>query len=53
MEYIRKIKVSIEKDTNKATTEIILMLGEYDEDETVEQFSERVKECLNEILLSE
>lgn len=43
MEYTREIKVIIEKDTNKATTTVELVLREYNEDETVEQFNERVK----------
>ncbi len=49
MEFTREIKVSIYKDTNKAT---------YDEDlkpydnESIEEFVSRVKEKLDEMLLN-
>ena len=51
MEYTREIKIVIEKDTNKATTKVGLTLGEYDENETVEQFIERVNEYLKDMLI--
>lgn len=51
MEFTREIKVEIEKDTNKSTTKVGLSLGEYDEDETVEEFVQRVKDYLDDMLI--
>jgi len=52
MEYTREIKIVIEKDTNKGTTKVGLSLGEYDENETVEEFIERVKEYMEDMLIN-
>jgi hypothetical protein len=52
MEYTREIKIVIEKDTNKSTTKVGLILGEYDENETVKEFIERVKEYMEDMLIT-
>jgi phage gp16-like protein len=52
MEYTREIKIVIEKDTNKANTKVGLSLGEYDENETLEEFIERVKEYMEDMLIT-
>jgi hypothetical protein len=51
MEFTREIKIEIEKDTNKNTYKECFSLGEYDEYETVEEFIERVKEYLDDMLI--
>ena len=50
MEYLRETKVVIEKDTNKATTKEVL---EPYEDESMEEFIERVTDKLREVYLDE
>lgn len=50
MEYTREIKVVIEKDTNKYTQKFCLTLGEYDEDKTIKEFIERVKDFMEDTL---
>ena len=50
MEYLREAKVVIEKDTNKATMTEVL---EPYEDESMEDFIERVTGKLREIYLNE
>ena len=52
MEYIRDIRVTIEIDTNKATTKIELVLGQYEEDENWDDFIERVKQALENDLIN-
>lgn len=47
-EHTRKIEVVIERDTNKATYKETLNPYEY---ESLEEFVERVKEKLDEMLL--
>lgn len=51
MEYTREIKIVIEKVTNKGNTKVGLTLGEYNKDETVEQFIERVNEYMKDMLI--
>jgi len=52
MEKLREVKVLIKKDTNKSTVEIDLNLGEYNENETIKEFIERVIQNLNNILVN-
>lgn len=47
MERLRSIEVSISVDTNKATYDKKLVMGEFNEDETRDEFIERVKETIN------
>jgi hypothetical protein len=49
MERIRSVKVKIEVDTNKLTREDELTWGEHDEDETIDEFEDRVRERLIEL----
>jgi len=51
VEFTKEIKVEIEKGTNKSTTKVGLSLGEYNEDETIEDFVQRVKDYLNDMLI--
>jgi len=50
MEYIREIKISIYVDTNKSTQNVDLLIME---DESREEFIERITERLKEVLLNE
>ena len=45
-----KCKIKLKKDTNKKTIKETLILNEFENDETLEEFNERVKERLDEII---
>lgn len=53
MEYTREVKITIYKDTNKSTTKEDVKMGEYNDDETIEEFLERVNKRMREIYLDE
>lgn len=53
MEYLREASVKIDKDTNKCSTAEELKLGEYNDDETMEEFIQRVTKRMREIFLDE
>lgn len=51
MESLREANVTIYKDTNKSTYKEVLRIGEFNEDETMEEFCERVNGRMLEIYL--
>jgi hypothetical protein len=51
MEYLREAKVTIYRDTNKSSNEVVLTRGEINEDETIEEFVKRVHDKMQEIYL--
>lgn len=53
MEYTREATVKIYKDTTKSTYEEELKMCEYRDDETMEEFLERVNKRMREIYLGE
>jgi len=53
MEYLREAKITIYKDTNKSSHEEILVIGEYNSFETIEEFLERVNKRIKNIYLDE
>jgi len=53
MEYLRKAKVTIYKDTNKSTCDEVLKIGEFHDEETMEEFLERINKRMREIYLNE
>jgi hypothetical protein len=53
MEYLRGAKVTIYRDSNKSSDEVVLSLGEWNEDETMEEFIQRVNKKMREVYLEE
>lgn len=53
MEYLRGAKITILKDTNKSSYREELQIGEYNDDETVEEFLGRINKRMREIYLDE
>jgi len=53
MEYLREAKVTIYKDSNKSTDEVVVSLGEWNKNETMEEFIQRVYKKMREVYLEE
>jgi hypothetical protein len=53
MEYVREARINIFKDTNKSSFDENLTLGEFSEDETIEEFIIRINKRMKEVYLDE